>query len=83
MYVENRKRSCQREIDKPIWLKMLIRADLLLVMILCAAHALNYVNATGETWVCMSETPKHVCMFETLHYHPGGGSDSSRKAFSI
>ena len=43
-----RKRLCQLEIDKPIRLNIRIRAALLLVMIVCGAHALNYINATGR-----------------------------------
>ena len=53
MYIGNSKRLCYLDIDKPIPLNILIRADLVLVITLCGALALDYVNATGENWVCM------------------------------
>ena len=53
MYIGNYKRLCYLDIDKPIPLNILIRADLVLVITLCGALALDYVNATGDNWVCM------------------------------
>ena len=47
MYVGNLKRLCHLEIDEPIPSNIVIRAELLLVISLCGAHALNYINATG------------------------------------
>ena len=47
MYAGNLERLCHFEIDKPISLNTLAWADLLLVISLCGAHALSYINATG------------------------------------
>ena len=62
MYVGNPKRLSQLEIDKPIRLNTLMQAELLLVVILCVAHEWSYVNATGETWVCL-----YVCMSQIMY----------------
>ena len=48
MYVGKLKLLFHPEIDKPILLNSPIQADLLVILILCGAHALNYINATGR-----------------------------------
>ena len=53
MYIANLRRLCDLEIDKPTPLNTLIWVDLLPVIILCGAHALSYINATGMKLACM------------------------------
>ena len=67
MYVGKLKLLFHPEIDKPILLNSPIQADLLVILILCGAHALNYINATGENWVCML-ADRHTYIH--AHYSP-------------
>ena len=66
MYVGKLKLLFHPEIDKPILLNSPIQADLLVILILCGAHALNYINATGMKLVCMYTSINIVSMCITF-----------------